>query len=281
MEYNKLKIFSLPESVIIQITDIEFPYVEYFYTDRCIKYDEINKISNEKTKLRALVDLKDEAQQLYNKYVNEYKTFIDGLEGFTLYDDIPNITMENCGESNRISNDKRYVEFSIEYLEFWETDLKFDLILHDLTLAIKDLSIKIEITEKYNIKKKSVKPPVEIPVDIYKEFLRLFNDTKTGENFIKLLKNSEYISDDEKWNGISGRPGELRDAYYALKELNLLKPVKYSINPLRKFYRRFGLMTHEIGNKGFISDRALRNHDNTKDYEEFLLILRPLVPPQK
>ena len=273
MVYNSFKIYSLEESVMNQITGIANPFIEYFYSDLRIKRNEINKFSDEKIKLKALTDLHDEAIQFYRRYVANYTKYINDLEKFTLFDDIDDVTIENCSISNRESTDKIYIKDSIEYLEFWETDMQFDAIINDLMEELKETAFKIELAEKYHIKNKIKKPKIEVAVDIHTEFIKLFTNQKGASDFIMFLKNHEYITSDEKWIGRSQRPGELRDAYYVLLELQLIRQAKYHINSLRIFYRRFGLDTHEKGSKAYISERSLRNKDYTKDREAFSSLL--------
>jgi hypothetical protein len=283
------EIYTLPSPICNKIWSIRNTYKDYFFSEQAIKYEEINKIINEKIRLIALVDLNNEALQFFEKYKNDYQTFLDGLEEWTFSGSLFDPPIGVHPFLNRLEEgagstftERDLIDMSIEYLAFFRTEESFTKILNNLEDSIRRLKIKLEISEKYNIKRVTkTGTNLELPVDIKYQFLKLFKYSETGPNFIKLLKAHEYISDDEKWKGISNRPGELQEAYLALKTLDLLKSVKNSTNSIKIFYRRFELIPHKLGSKGYISERALRNHNTTKDYDTFIEILKPLVPLQK
>ena len=273
----------LPDSVANQISAIILPYFEFFSKEISIRLAEINKIPHEKTRLTALVDLHNEADRSLKKYQKDYKYFLDGLENCHLSSRFYPVHSYFEGDStSRKVSPKSEIPHSIEYMEFWTSEVDFKIKLDEIIDAARELRIKLEIAEKYNIKRQPEKKPREvIPIDINEEFLKLFENRVIGLDFITLLKRHEYISDDEKWKGISNRPGELRDAFNALKDFDLLKCIKNQVDSLKIFYERFGLTVHKYGRQGYISERALRNHEVTKDYDNFMIILKVLVPPHK
>ena len=175
--------------------------------------------------------------------------------------------------------DRSAINDSVEFWEFFFKEGNYCEKIEILDLEYLILKAKVEISEKYNIKKKYTKKSQEVtPIDIDKEFIKLFKNPKVSGEFITLLMKREYITEEEKWKGISKRPGELREAYHALEELNLLKPGLHSLNSKKIFYKRFGLVPEEPGiKKYFISRKSLGDKNTTKDYDAFIKILEPLT----
>jgi len=271
--------YHLPDSTANTISVIISPFYEYFVKELPLRFDEILKISQDRIRLNALEDIHQEAINHLNKYKIHYKKYIDEIT--------------ECHLSSRYSNKKTYFEgvpkardisysmadvpYSIENVTFRDNEYEFENQLGIVFEELRKLRIKVEINEKYKIRGKPVKKhkPQET-IDTEREFINLFKRSEVGLNFIKMLKTHEYIAEDDVWKGISNELGELRDAYYALFDLQLLQSGGSHIKALRVFYNRFGLITREQGGSGYISERALRNQNFTKDYETFKKMFQTL-----
>lgn len=255
-----LEIHAFPHHLFEKMENLKEPYKEYFEQDMKIKWEEIDKLFKDDIRLSALINLKSEAQKKIEEYRIEYMSFLESLGSWET----------NLG----ISEDKNHIEYSYERRDFWILEDEFSYSITNLQTTIKKIQIKLELQRRYNTNKVVEKEKAPL-TNVNSEFLKLFRNQETATEFIKRLKVFDYISDSEMWCGISKKPGELRDAYFALQNLELLKPSGRAIKGIRIFYNRFGLLTREQGGD-YISERALRNRTETDDYINFLNILKPL-----
>jgi hypothetical protein len=255
MENNaSLAFLKLPENVQEQVFALINPYSSYFNDENSKKYSAIMCIEDERFKYKHLTDLEDETSKMLTTYIKEYKDFCFKMEAGDLINFLG-------------------VPDSIISTEFSRHGEVFFALLINIRTALRDLEIKLEYEKRY----KNIIEYNNSEVTLKKEFQKLFVQPIIESKFIELLIDAEYLTVDEKWKGVSGRPGELREAYRVLKMLNLLVPGKHTLTSLKIFYKRFGLKYEEPGDKVFyISIKSLSSQTITKDYDLFLELLSPL-----
>jgi hypothetical protein len=256
---NDINNLNLPSVYLADIFNIMEPYMDFFEVEFPDKCEAINNILNEKVKLKALLDVDSETQQNLINYDCEYKAYLSLVFFLPKEQSIQ-------GSYLRIHN------FFTKYDEIYKS------LSEELVKSIRKLKVKIGIDEKYIIKKNTnLNSNKKFPLDIKSEFQKLFVDPITARKFIAILIDAEYLTDDEKWKGVSTRPGELREAFRVLKSLNLLTPGRNSLNSLKIFYKRFGLKPEEPGDRVyFISIKSLSSQTTTKDNELFIELLSQL-----
>lgn len=270
-------LYFLPDSLVERIEQIISSYHPYFSKDVDSYIEEIMKIQDDGTKFDALLELKNNAKCKLQDYRVEYSRCLNSLIECHLssrFFDRQSYVEGAIKAGDKVSV-KNYLPYSIENNEFAETEYLFQSKLDAIEERIRSEGIKIEVLKKYNIKNLTHKETSSKKgIDIYKEFSKLFANETICKDFIGLLKTREYITDSESWIGLSGNPGELRDAYTALKQLGLLRSGNNHAEAKRIFYKRFGLAPEEPGvSKYYISRRSLSSENCTKDFDIFKEIL--------
>lgn len=259
----------IPPYILKQVHIIEAPFDEYFILKMPLRYEAILNLPKDNIKLKALEDLNIEARRYFDKYTQEYSSFLELLESWILI--------------NKPAYETRAASVSEVYAFFYLKGEVYRYIPSKIERSIEQFKAKIDIEEKYLLRKVDEKATqAKLPLDITKEFKKLFLSPDIEMAFISRLKNHEYITADEKWKGVSTRPGELREAYNVLKALDLLTPGKHRLSSLKIFYKRFGLQPEEPGVKDFfITIKSLGYQGTTKDYELFWDMLKPLTSLKK
>lgn len=271
----------LPDDLKDRISEIILPFYNYFKIELPLEIEEIDKINDENIKLIATVKAHREAEDKLRSYKIEYTTFLDSLNEYHMfsYDDSKEILIKYSYFRKKFTN-KDDLHRSIEFKEFYLKEIEYQHLFEKLSDELKKKQVKDKYRKRYNLKKNSYKKPdkIEEVIDIPNDFSRCFDNPKIAQEFIKVLISRKYISESEKWIGLSKNPGELRDAFRALEALDLLKPGLQELSSKKTFYYRFGLSPEGPGIKdSYISERSLRNTDITKDYEKFIKILAPLT----
>jgi hypothetical protein len=116
---------------------------------------------------------------------------------------------------------------------------------------LKDLKTPI-IQEIEKIRFQQSIRKITIRKSIEEQFIELFRDSSKAGRVIALLKSHSYINSDEKWIGRDGHKGELKEAYQALKNNDVLKEGKITTQS-RVFYKR-------LKYDGDYDERTLRNN---------------------
>jgi hypothetical protein len=284
MEFWEIQYYDfskLPEEVRLRICEIIYPYQSYFRKELPLEIKEIDKIDDENIKLLETVEVHKEAEDKLKKYRIEYKTFLDSLNEYHLsnYEYSYGSMIINAFPEKFTNKDELYL--SVEYKEFSFQDSDYQDKFEELTDILKERQIK-EKYSKYqqNVKKEVNKKPnrVKEEIDISSEFVKCFKIPVVAQEFIKILISRGYVSESENWIGLSKNPGELREAFHALEDLDLLKPGLQQLSSKKIFYNRFGLKPQGPGIKNpYISEKSLGNRNTTKDYDIFKKILEPLT----
>lgn len=260
----------LPPETSGQLLPIIYKYYDYFFKDLEGYIVEIQKIDSHKLRKEAFLDLQNSVISELEKLRKEYVCFLEGLSEFHNFKKSKETNTPTTGK-NRSTG----IFCLPDYSESFEHEVFMDIIgkvnshLNTMDEHLRTARIKEEINEKFNIKKRSHPgSKTNHIIDINAEFKKLFINEKICSNFIAFLKARNYISDSETWIGVSKNPGELREAYYALEELELLSGGIKPSFAKKIFYKRFGLVPEEPGvTTYYISGRALRNALRTDDYD--------------
>lgn len=258
LELNSEK---LPPQYYEGLVELSRPYFEYFVSEAYYKHQAVKDIRCHKTKLQALVDLDTEARKLLLEYeVGFYDLITDALIS-KKYDEF---------EQKAIQESTSYLACQLEVFNHLP-----NLIREDIGLTKAKIGMKGRYrTNSSNQSNSSFIPPRDIRV----ELSRLFVNSIVEAKFIEFLIEEEYITKNEEWQGLSNRPGALREAYRALKELNLLKPGKTQLSSVKVFYQRFGLKIQAPGEKEFyITVKSLSSQNKSKDFDLFLESLATLT----
>lgn len=255
----------LPSYLLKQVFLIEVPVDNYFREKITPILQAILKLKNRQKRLKALEDLYNEAEDQYDEYCQTYMSFIIGLEDWVGLNKPKN---EDCTGS------------PVAVVSCFEAKAEvYRYYLSQVKESLDNFSAAIYIEDKYISRNSKSNPSNHsVPIDVNKEFSNLFISDSVKAGFIGLLKLNDYITKEEKWKGVSRNPGELREAYLALESLDLLVPGKQPLRSLKIFYKRFGLIPEEPGAENpFISERALRNKNTTRDYDQLRPILSTLT----
>lgn len=260
------EIVELPESILKQVRLIRMDFDRMFMEDWPIEYEALSEIENLKVKLAALTDLEQEAKLQISIYIQKYSDYLWGIT------DLIN---------------KKKTEYVLIYSEvydiFFEREIIYRSFLMKLDKLIKKTKVRIQVDGKYREHNRTKSKIKQLTVlEIEEQFHKLFISPAIEAKIIALLKKHDYISNENKWLGVSDNHGELREAYLVLKKCGLLAPGYDPLPSLRIVYKRFGLNPEEPGiEKPYISSRSLGDKKTTKDYDLFMEIFEHLSSEAK
>ena len=124
-------------------------------------------------------------------------------------------------------------------------------------------------------------PPPKPPLKFIDLFKIPYNTVEKITILKEILKNNEYIGQDNKWVGITKKKNELAFLYDLFNEKNILKDESFELQ-IKTFYKEFGLIVYndkETKSGGYCTLKNLRitRSNQNETYKNFEIIFSDWV----
>jgi len=264
-------------------------------------------------------DFKQIHINIKNNRFKEIDVFSKISELLRLAEEVENYTPENISCLNNLNviirysfseilNDEYLSEIDEQYLDYYFSNdnirncqIKLELFIKNNNVNIDEITRKIKrniLSEDYkydifefekqfshilkntssvNKNTQTIKPPLKF-IDLFKI---PYNTVEKITILKEILKNNEYIGQDNKWVGITKKKNELAFLYDLFNEKNILKDESFELQ-IKTFYKEFGLIVYndkETKSGGYCTLKNLRitRSNQNETYKNFEIIFSDWV----